>query len=157
MPQALINYIALLGCSYEDGRDIYSLDELVSLFKIERLNKSPAVFDYQKLEWFNGQYIRQTSDSDLAALVRPYLVDAGLRKAQDPDMDRLELAAMPLVKERLKFLSDAPVIMSYLYKRLELPSVETFLPKKADAKETAGFLEKAKKLLSEYGLDDILQ
>ncbi|MGB9684925.1 MAG: glutamate--tRNA ligase [Rectinema subterraneum] len=155
LPQALINYIALLGCSYEDGRDIYSLDELVSLFKIERLNKSPAVFDYQKLEWFNGQYIRQTSDSDLAALVRPYLVDAGLRKAQDPDMDRLELAAMPLVKERLKFLSDAPAIMSYLYKRLELPSVETFLPKKADAKETAGFLEESKKLLSEYGLDDI--
>lgn len=70
-------------------------------------------------------------------------------------MDRLELAAMPLIKERLKFLSDAPAIMSYLYKRLELPSFETFLPKKADAKETVGFLVESKKLLSEYGLDDI--
>ncbi|GAB6275973.1 MAG: glutamate--tRNA ligase [Rectinema sp.] len=155
LPEALINYIALLGCSYEDGRDIYSLEELVKLFKIERLNKAPAVFDYQKLEWFNGQYIRQKSDQDLSALVRPYFIEAGLRSKEDPQKDQMELAAMPLVKERLKFLTDAPAIMAYLYKRLELPPVETYLPKKADAHDAAAFLTEDKRILQEFGLDDI--
>lgn len=155
LPEALINYIALLGCSYEDGRDMYTIDELVSLFKLERLNKAPAVFDYQKLEWFNGQYIRQKSDEELTALVRPYLIDAGIRAKDDPEADRIELAAMPLVKERLKFLSDAPTIMAYLYKRLELPAADTYIPKKADAPTTASLLGECKALLEKYGLDDI--
>lgn len=155
LPEALINYIALLGCSYEDGRDIYSLDELVALFKLEKLNKSPAVFDYQKLEWFNGQYIRQKSDEELAGLVRPQLVASGMRAENDPNADRMELAAMALVKERLKFLSDAPAIMAYLYGRLEMPAIETYIPKKADAPITASFLEECAALLAKYGLEDI--
>jgi len=155
LPEALINYIALLGCSFEDGRDLYSLDELVRLFKLERLNKSPAVFDYQKLEWFNGQYIRLKSNEELVTLVRPYLIDAGLRGKEDARAEALDLAAMPLIKERLKFLSDAPALMAYLYKRLELPPAETYFPKKADAKTTAEFLIECKKLLQQYGLEDI--
>jgi len=127
----------------------------VKLFKIERLNKAPAVFDYQKLEWFNGQYIRQKSDQDLAALVRPYLIEAGLRSKEDPEKDQIELAAMPLVRERLKFLADAPAIMAYLYRRLELPAIETYLPKKADAHEAAFYLEEDKRLLQTFGLEDI--
>jgi glutamyl-tRNA synthetase len=155
LPEALINYIALLGCSFEDGRDLYSLDELVKLFKLERLNKSPAVFDYQKLEWFNGQYIRLKSNEELMILLRPYLIEAGLREKEDPSADALELAAMPLIKERLRFLSDAPTIMAYLYKRLELPPAETYIPKKADAKITAEYLIECKKLLQQHGLEDI--
>ncbi len=155
LPEALINYIALLGCSYEDGRDIYSLEELVSLFKLEKLNKSPAVFDYQKLEWFNGQYIRQKSDEELAGLLRPYLIEAGIRAVDDPKADRIELAAMPLIKERLKFLSDAPPMMAYLYGRLELPAAETFIPKKADVSATVSLLGECAALLSKYGLEDI--
>ena len=155
LPEALINYIALLGCSYEDGRDIYSLDDLMAQFKIERLNKSPAVFDYQKLEWFNGQYIRQKSDEELIEILRPSLIDAGLRAKDDAKSDAMELSAMPLIKERLKFLTDAPQIMAYLYKRLELPAVEVFLPKKASASDAAAYLEEDKRLLQELGLDDI--
>ncbi|MEN6499757.1 MAG: glutamate--tRNA ligase [Rectinema sp.] len=155
LPEALINYIALLGCSYEDGRDLYSLDELVRLFKIERLNKAPAVFDYQKLEWFNGQYIRQKSDQALADLVRPYLIEAGLRSKDDPEKDKIELAAMPLIRERLKFLADAPAIMAYLYKRLELPPVDSYLPKRSNAQDAAFLLEEDKRLLQSFGLDDI--
>lgn len=155
LPEALINYIALLGCSYEDGRDLYTLDELVSLFRIEHLNKSPAVFDYQKLEWFNGHYIRQKSDEELASLVRPFLVQAGLRAEHDPDMDALERSAMPLVRERLKFLADAPAIMAYLYKRLDMPPREDFIPKKADAETAAAMLEECRVLLAGHGLDDI--
>jgi biotin transporter BioY len=65
LPQAIINYVAMLGCSYEEGRDLFPLEDLERLFKIEHLNKAGAVFDYKKLEWFNGQYIRLLSDEAL--------------------------------------------------------------------------------------------
>jgi len=155
LPEALINYIALLGCSYEDGRDIYSLDELVRLFRIDRLNKAPAVFDYQKLEWFNGQYIRMKSDKELAELIRPYLISAGLRKEVDPQKDQMELAAIPFIKERLKLLGDSPAIMSYLYKRLDMPAAEEFVPKKASIDEAIMYLEECRSILENSNLDDL--
>jgi len=155
LPEALINYIALLGCSYEDGRDIYSLDELVRLFRIDRLNKAPAVFDYQKLEWFNGQYIRMKSDKELAELIRPYLISAGLRKEEDPQKDQMELAAIPFIKERLKLLGDSPAIMSYLYKRLDMPAAEEFVPKKASIDEAIMYLEECRSILENSNLDDL--
>jgi len=155
LPEALINYIALLGCSYEDGRDIYSLEELVRLFRIDRINKAPAVFDYQKLEWFNGQYIRMKSDAELAQLVRPYLIAAGLRRENDPEFDTRELAAMPLIKERLKTLSEAAALMAYLFKRLELPSPQEFLPKKGTIADAIEALELGKALITSYGVDDL--
>jgi glutamyl-tRNA synthetase len=155
LPEALINYIALLGCSYEDGRDIYSLDELVRLFRIDRLNKAPAVFDYQKLEWFNGQYIRMKSDKELAELIRPYLINAGLRKEEDPQKDQMELAAIPFIKERLKLLGDSPAIMSYLYKRLDMPAAEEFVPKKASIDEAIMYLEECRSILENSNLDDL--
>jgi len=155
LPEALINYIALLGFSYEDGRDIYSLDELVRLFRIDRLNKAPAVFDYQKLEWFNGQYIRMKSDKELAELIRPYLISAGLRKEEDPQKDQMELAAIPFIKERLKLLGDSPAIMSYLYKRLDMPAAEEFVPKKASIDEAIMYLEECRSILESSNLDDL--
>ncbi|MDH7484088.1 MAG: glutamate--tRNA ligase family protein, partial [Spirochaetales bacterium] len=155
LPEALINYVALLGCSYEDGRDLYTLQDLISLFRIERLNKAPAVFDYQKLEWFNGQYIRQKDDAMLAELIRPWLVDAGLRKPDDPEADALDRAAMPLVRERLRFLADAPNLMAYLYRRLDMPPASEFVPKKLDEAQAALMLREARLLLEEYGLEDI--
>lgn len=65
LPEAIINYIALLGwCPKDDTREIYSLDELTDVFSIDGISKSPATFDYDKLEWFNAEYIRKMSNSD---------------------------------------------------------------------------------------------
>jgi len=77
LPQAIVNYVALLGCSYEDGRDMYTLEELGQLFKLEHLNKAPAVFDYKKLEWYNGQYIRALTDEELYNWVLPFITGTG--------------------------------------------------------------------------------
>ncbi len=148
LPEALINYIAHLGCSFEDGRDLFSLGEMEKLFRIEKLNKAPAVFDYQKLEWFNGQYIRLKSDAELAALVKPFLVEAGIRAADDPKADALDLAAMPLVRERLKLLSEAPAMMAYLYRQPELPAAEEFIPKKKDLATAIAMLEENRSLVA---------
>jgi glutamyl-tRNA synthetase len=157
LPEALVNYVAHLGCSYEEGRDLFSLSELERLFKIEKLNKAPAVFDYQKLEWYNGQYIRMKSDEELAALVMPFLSADGVFGAEGPTPEQrsLTLQAMPIIKERLKFLTDAPKIMRYLFEEPPVPPVEEFIPKKLDSTRTAELLAAAGSLLKTCTVSDI--
>ena len=147
LPDALLNYVAHLGCSFEEGREIFNIEELGRLFKVEKLNKASAVFDYQKLEWYNGQYIRAKPDAELASLVRPFLEDAGIAI---PGGDFL-VKAMPLVKERLKFLTEAPAMMRYLFEEPPLAAAEEFIPKKLDAARAAELLGAAARLLP--GLD----
>jgi glutamyl-tRNA synthetase len=77
LPKALVNYVAMLGASYEEGRDIFALADLERLFSTDHLNKAPAVFDYKKLEWFNGQYLRSMSDEELYDAVLPFLTGTG--------------------------------------------------------------------------------
>jgi glutamyl-tRNA synthetase len=160
LPEALVNYVSHLGCSFEDGRDLFPLSDLERLFKVERLNKAPAVFDYQKLEWYNGQYIRMKSDAELRDLVMPYLVEAGIvavdaAGAASPNVEATVLGAMPLVKERLRFLSDAPIMMRYLFDEPPLPAPEEFIPKKLDRARAAELLAAAGSLLPSCDLADL--
>jgi glutamyl-tRNA synthetase len=145
LPEALLNYVALLGASYEEGKDIYTLEELAERFSPDKLNKAPAVFDYKKLEWYNGQYIRMKTDEELAALALPYAVEAGLfgaaggeRSAEDR---AVFTAAMPLIKERASFLSDIPGKLGYLFTEPPVPAVAEFIPKKSDLTRTIRLLE----------------
>jgi len=170
LPAALINYIALLGASYEEGKEIYTLEELAARFSLDKLNKAPAVFDYKKLEWYNGQYIRMMSDDELAALCLPYAVKAGLfngsrkevlaetqrRKERggedkgEPTEQQLKIftASMALVKERLIFLKEVPEKIAYLFKEPEIPAIEEFIPKKCDLTKTIELLQIGKELVS---------
>ncbi len=101
LPEATINFLALLGCSYGSDEQVYSLEELTEKFSVAHINKSPAVFDMNKLEWLNGSYIRQKSDKELAELVKPYLA----AKNMAPDEEKL-ITVIKLEKERLKKLGD---------------------------------------------------
>ncbi|MBN2873769.1 MAG: glutamate--tRNA ligase [Spirochaetales bacterium] len=152
---ALINYVAMLGCSYEDGRDLFTLDELARLFKMEHINKAPAVFDYVKLEWFNGQYLRMLDDKELVERITPFMVEAGLvsSTATEEEAARL-LAATPLVKERLKYLSDAPDALRFLFREPELPAALEFIPKKLDLDRTIAALSAARDMLSTVDVAD---
>jgi glutamyl-tRNA synthetase len=167
LTDALVNYVAMLGCSYEDGRDMFSLDELGKLFSMEHINKAPAVFDYKKLEWFNGQYMRLKTDEELFDLVWPFIANSGLfgscgaGEANGPearekagllfvDETLLEptdaqkdilMKAMPIVKERLHFLTDAPEMVRFLFAEPAVPPQEDIIPKKLDAAKTAAVLE----------------
>ncbi|HYC79664.1 MAG TPA: glutamate--tRNA ligase [Candidatus Binatia bacterium] len=78
LSEALLNFIAFLGWNPKTEREIFSLDELVQEFKIENVNKAGAVFDLDKLDWINGQYIRQLSAEELHKRIEPYLMDANL-------------------------------------------------------------------------------
>jgi glutamyl-tRNA synthetase len=76
LPQALVNYLVRLGWSYGD-QEKFSLDELIEKFSTDNLSRSAAGFDPEKLQWLNGQYIRETPDDQLAGLVRPFLAETG--------------------------------------------------------------------------------
>ena len=77
LPQAIVNYVAMLGCSYEEGKEFYTLEELAKAFKLEHLNKAPAVFDYKKLEYYNANYIRQLSTEELYKWTLPFITGTG--------------------------------------------------------------------------------
>ena len=151
LPEALVNYIALVGASYEEGKEIYTLDELAERFSIEKLNKAAAIFDYKKLEWFNGQYIRMKSDTELAALTLPLAVEMGLFGGPglkpDSAQEKTYIAAMRLVKERAIYLTEIPEKLGYLFSEPALPPKEEFIPKKADLSETLELLKKAKTIV----------
>ncbi|MDR0596915.1 MAG: glutamate--tRNA ligase [Treponema sp.] len=161
LPEALLNYVALLGASYEEGRDLYTLEELAERFSLDKLNKAPAVFDYKKLEWHNGQHIRMKSDGDLAALALPYCVAAGLfgPPGTEPGAEQRSVftAAMPLIKERLTFLGEAPEKLRYLFSEPAVPAAQEFIPKKADPERTISLLKLGRELirpLSEAGEEE---
>lgn len=171
LKEALINYVAMLGCSFEDGRDMYSLEELGTLFKMEKINKAPAVFDYKKLEWFNGQYMRLKTDEELFELTWPFIANSGLLGPVDqaerdkagllfdnqtlliPTSQQKEMLmkVMPLIKERLHFLTDAPAMVGFLFNEPSVPPVEEIIPKKLDAAKTREVLLAAKDVTSKIG------
>ena len=141
LPAALINYLALVGWSYDDSREFFELAELEKLFSMEKINKAPAVFDYQKLEWFNGSYMRKLSPQGFAAAIAPVLKEAGLVTGDGPGTDDLLLAIAPLIQERVKLLSEVPAMVRFLFEEPAAPAVEDLLPKK-------GTPEKARQALA---------
>lgn len=76
LPQAIINYVALLGWCPSDNQEMFTLDELTRAFSIDGISKSPSIFDYDKLEWFNGEYIRKMSSEEFTSYAMPYYKEA---------------------------------------------------------------------------------
>ncbi len=148
LKEAIVNYVGMLGASYEEGRDLFTLEEMGRLFRTEKLNKAPAVFDYKKLEWFNGQYIRLKTDEELYELVLPFLVKDGVAPGNpDAATKAMLLGAMPLVKERLRYLTEASEMIKFLVAEPAVPPVADMIPKKMDAAAAKTLLEKAGNLL----------
>jgi glutamyl-tRNA synthetase len=110
VPPALMNFLALLGWSYDDRTTIMSREELIERFSLERVSSSPARFDYQKLEWMNGVYLRAMSDDEFADVLVAYLRERGL----DWD-ERLVRASAPHVKEKITKLGDYPSFAGFLF------------------------------------------
>jgi glutamyl-tRNA synthetase len=114
LPEALVNYLALLGWSYDDHTTFFTREELVERFDLSRVSHNPAAFDREKLEWMNGHYIRESSDERLADLVTQVMKDAGV--SADPDV---VLRAVPLIKERMKLLAEAVDLLRFLFEETE--------------------------------------
>jgi glutamyl-tRNA synthetase len=111
---ALLNYLALLGWSYDDRREIFSRDELVELFTLERVGASPAVFDYQKLTHLNGVYLRALPVEEYAEALVTFLGEQGY----DWDEDLVRRAA-PLVQEKIATLGEFPEFAGFLFQPVD--------------------------------------
>jgi glutamyl-tRNA synthetase len=117
LPEALRNYLALLGWSFDDHTTVMTTPELVERFTLERVNKSPAVFDFQKLEWLNGEHLRMLSPQAYTAALRDHLAFRGSPLAQRPE--RVAEAA-PLVQEKLRELGQFEEFAGFLFGPAEL-------------------------------------
>lgn len=110
LPEAMFNFLALLGWSYDDKTEVMSREEIIARFDLDRVSKSPAAFSYDKLDWMNGLYIRNLAPDDLTDRLMPFLRKAGL----DADREMLRRIT-PLIQERLKRLSDAVVMVDFFF------------------------------------------
>jgi glutamyl-tRNA synthetase len=114
VPPALMNFLALLGWSYDDRTTIISREELIERFTLERVSPSPATFDYAKLEWMNGVYLRAMSREEYADTLVAYLREHGC----DWDEGVVRKAA-PLVQEKIATLGEFPRFAGFLFERVE--------------------------------------
>jgi len=138
LPEALVNYLALLGWSYDDHTTFFAREELIERFDLSRVSHNPAAFDREKLEWMNGHYIRESSDERLADLATQFLKDAGVSADRD-----VVLRAVPLIKERMKLLSEAVDFLRFLFEdpqpdekaRAQIEGSEDYLREVADRLE----------------------
>ena len=112
LPGAILNFLALLGWSLDDSSELFSRDQLIDNFTIDRIGDSAAVFDIDKLSWMNGVYIRDLSNSELATEIEPFLnISANLALGTSGRPALVDI--VPVIKERIKTLTEADEMISF--------------------------------------------
>lgn len=116
LPDALVNYIAFLGWSPGTTQEILTREELIKEFTIERMGKSANIFDYEKLLWINGEYIRMMTVSELAEMTLPYLKDKGyVGEKPSPEELSYVTAVVGLEQERLRTLAEVAQVTDFFF------------------------------------------
>lgn len=148
LPEGVVNWTALMGWSFDDHTEFFTLDDLVEKFDIDRLNPSPAAINFSKLDHFNGLHIRSLSSEDLANRIGPYFVEEGL----NPDQETL-LKIVPIIRERIVTLDDAVSFASFFFMEDVDPPPEILVGKKMTARESAVAAQQAYDVIA--GLPDM--
>ncbi len=142
IPEAVVNWIALMGWSYDDRTEFFTLSDLIDKFSLERLNPAPAAINFSKLDHFNGLHIRSLAIGDLAQRLRPYFEKGGLKV--DPVI--LEKVT-PLVQPRITTLDDAVDIAGFFFLEHVEPRIEELIGKDLSLRESAEIAQKSYKAL----------
>lgn len=161
LPQALVNFIILLGWNEGADREMYSMEELIEKFSLDKVQRSGGIFDLKRLNWMNGYYIRQESLPVLTQMCIPYLIKSGhLEELPDEARkyrikDTKEVISLGylekvigLYQERLKVLSEIPELVDYFFKKQLDYQPELLIWKDRDKKEIKNALNRAIKALS---------
>jgi glutamyl-tRNA synthetase len=158
IPEALINHLGLLGWSSGDDQDLFSLSDLESRFDLGRVQPSGAIFDAERLDWLNGQWIRRIPQMDLAQRALPFLVasvraagDAGHHVRIPTDGDLVPL--LPMVLERLPRLDAIGPMLDFVFIDDIDVDIATLVPRRWDASTTTIGLGEAIRVLEELGED----
>lgn len=135
LPEALVNFLGLMGTSMPDGREQFTFEEFSQAFSWERVGTTAPAFDLEKLEWLNGLYIRQLSLDELIRRARPFLTTT----ADEPYVRKV----LALEQERIHKLSDAPELTSFFFEEKLGYDPTLLLPKGLDASQALSALEAA--------------
>lgn len=141
LPEALLNFLALMGWSFGEDREVFSLAEMIDIFTWDRLRASGPVFDLQKLEWLNGEYIRLMTPEELLEKV----LSGHYTTHADQPAEKL-LPVVALVQERLKRLAEFDELAGFFFAREDYPA-EDLIPKKGDAALAREVLGEFKRVL----------
>ena len=142
LPEAMLNFMALLGWSIGADRTIFSIEDAIAAFDLGAVSKNPAVFDIDKLAWINGEYMRAMDPGAFARHARP-LVEAELGRSMTPDETASFTAMVPLVQERTKLLTDVADQMRFLFTD-DLHYDEQSWAKVMEKEEVPGVLDAAR-------------
>lgn len=153
LPEALVNFLALLGWTSPDGNEVFDLDELINSFTLDRVGTSPAVFSYEKLDWLNGVHIRRLDPQEFSDRCIPFLQKDGLisTPATDDEIAYVRKVA-PLLQERVKLLSDISDMARYFFTDDISYDPSLLVPKKTSREETIAVLKQSLQVLE--GLQD---
>jgi len=150
LPQAIVNYLALLGWSpaKAEGDEVFELKDLVSLFDLTEVNKTAAIYDVKKLAWLNGIYLRQLSLDELTELLMPYLIKAKLieRELDEATKNKVKKVAS-LLKERARTLKEMAEMADYFF-TAKWDYDPKGVKRNFKGEVTAGLLEEAKRELA---------
>jgi glutamyl-tRNA synthetase len=139
LPEALRNFMALLGYSLPDGQEIFSFDEMVASFDWARVNTVGPVFDLDKLGWLNGHYVRELTEADLTDRLEPFLTKAGLYDGTPVHRSLLE-QAVPLVQTRMAVLSEVVDLLRFLFVTEDAFTIDPAAAEKALGSDAAPVL-----------------
>jgi glutamyl-tRNA synthetase len=131
LPEAVVNWIALMGWAYDDHSEIFEMKDLIEKFSLEHLSPSPAAINFTKLDYFNGIFIRKLSEEDLAKHVKPFFIQAGYL----PD-DRKLLKIAPTIRERMVTLDDSVDMAGFFFKEKVEPNPEELIAKGLSKEES---------------------
>ncbi len=143
IPEGVVNWIALMGWSYDDHTEIFSLQDLVEKFSLAHLNPSPAAINFSKLDHFNGTHIRNLAAEELEHRLIPYITGAGLE-----DQDHILHKAIPIIRERLVTLDDVIPVAGFLFKEQVQLNPAELIGDKLSGLESAEILQKSHAILA---------
>jgi glutamyl-tRNA synthetase len=144
LPEAIVNWIALMGWSYDDHTEFFTLQDLVNKFSLERLNPAPAAINFSKLDHFNGLHIRNLDPDDLSTRLKPFFIKAGYQVNEE-----ILRKVTPLIQERLVTLDDGPEKAGFFFEEEIHPPVNELVGKNMTPQESAKAAREAYKLLQE--------
>lgn len=158
LPAAMFNYLALQGWSYDDHTEIMTREEIIQRFTIDRVQPSPARWNPDKLRDMNGIYIRKLRVPDLTERVLPFLSAAGMiANPPTPEERGYVVQLIPLIHERLEELGEAPDLLAFFFRDVELTDPALLIQKKMTAEQTATTLATVHKHLSQVTVWDAEQ
>jgi glutamyl-tRNA synthetase len=143
LPEALLNFIAFLGWNPGDDRELFTLEELIKEFSLQKVSKAGAVFNVEKLNWYNKEYIKKLSDEELFERARPWLEKF---EKISPEKEKL-IKAVALEKERITTLAELPEAIKFIF---ELPDYasEMLVWKKSNSEEAKKILNELKEVMN---------